>query len=129
MNGNTQSPKHHKSLIYSLLSLFTVFFIAGFLDLNGKLLLSVIFLLFLGAIIFLMSVLGSNTTGKMRTWYLTTAIAAIVFSLGVSYGILGIWGYFEINDLIYVGSVAIAMIGFLAGTIGSLIFSHKPDPS
>ena len=122
------SEKDQKRLrvsVIGLIALLILFFLAGALDLGGKPLF-VLMLLFLamGAVTTIQT-LVSKADGKLNTFLLLTGFSAIIFALALLYGIAGIWGFYEINDVVYLTSAILSFAGFVTGVIGSLILMKK----
>lgn len=117
--------KRFKRIVYGLIGLFALFFITGFLDLGGKTLLVIILLYFVLGIILNICIFRSKPEGKPRASLLLTGVAVAVFSMGVTYGILGIWGLYPINDIVYLTSVIASWSGFLFGAIWSILELRK----
>ncbi|NND15188.1 MAG: hypothetical protein HKN89_02545 [Eudoraea sp.] len=113
-----------KRILYGLLLFFLIFFIVGFFNVGGKVLLGTL-IPFVLLSLFLLFVIPGLETLALKNYLWLTAIAAIVFSGGVAYGILGIWGFFEVDNRIYLGTVMIAWAGFLLGLIESFIHLKK----
>ena len=127
MNSDIKDLELCRWLIYFQCGLFILFFVVGFLDLGGWLLLTLMVPFLFLAIVLLILALKIKQPNPSIGWIMVTAIAAIIFSLGMSYGIFGIWGYYEINDYLYVSNVGISLVGFLIGAAGSLYFLHRKD--
>ena len=116
-----------KVLIYFLLGFFLLFFVVGFLDLGGWVMISVLAPFLFLSIVLLTAGLMIKRPNQSKSFIIGTGISGIIFSLGVTYGIFGIWGYYEINDMVYIGNVMLSFIGFLMGATGSLYFMPKGD--
>ncbi len=113
-----------KRILYGLLLFFLIFFIVGFFDVGGKVLLGTLIPFVLLAL-FLFFIIPGIETPVLKNYLWLTAIAAVVFSGAVAYGVLGIWGFFEIDNRVYLGSVMLAWAGFLLGLIESFIHLKK----
>jgi|GEM_PF-2679802 len=113
-----------KRILYGLLLFFLIFFIVGFFDVGGKVLLGTLIPFVLLAL-FLFFIIPGIETPVLKKYLWLTAIAAVVFSGAVAYGVLGIWGFFEIDNRVYLGSVILAWAGFLLGLIESFIHLKK----
>jgi len=113
-----------KRILYGLLLFFLIFFFIGFFNVGGKVLLGTLIPFVLLAL-FLFFIIPGIETAPLRNYLWLTAIAAVVFSGGVAYGILGVWGFFEIDNRVYLGSVMLAWAGFLLGLIESFIHLKK----
>ena len=117
-----------KKLVFGLIGLFVIFFLFGFLDIGGMALLITMLLYFAIGVALISYVIKSKARGKLRVYLLIAAISSLVFACGVSYGIMGILRAYRINDSIYISSVTISAIGFIAGGIGSLVLLKSKQP-
>lgn len=117
-NKETAEKMKTRSIVYGLLSLFILIFVNGFLEWGGKtlLLLSILFFL-LGCTLFVLL----PPQGKLRTFLLVTGVSTLGFSTTLVYGVLGIWGYYDIYDPLYLTVGIIFGIGFVIGSIGSVM--------
>ncbi len=113
-----------KRILFGLLLFFLIFLIVGFFDVGGRVLLGTLIPFVLLAL-FLFFIIPGLETPVLKSYLRLTAIAAVVFSAGVAYGVLGIWGLFEIDNRVYLGSVMLAWAGFLLGLIESFIHLRK----
>ena len=113
-----------KRILYGLLLFFLIFFIVGFFDVGGKVLLGTLIPFVLLAL-FLFFIIPGIETPVLKKYLWLTSITAVVFSGGVAYGVLGIWGFFEVDNRVYLGSVMLAWAGFLLGLIESFIHLKK----
>lgn len=111
-------------LLYGLLLFFLIFFIVGFFNVGGKVLLGTL-IPFVLLSLFLFFIIPGLETPVLKNYLWLTAIAAVVFSASVAYGVLGIWGFFEVDNRVYLGSVMLAWAGFLLGLIESFIHLRK----
>lgn len=109
-----------KRILYGLLLFFLIFFIVGFFNVGGKVMLGTLIPFVLLAL-FLFFIIPGLESAPLRSYLRLTAIAAVVFSGGVAYGVVGIWGVFEIDNRIYLGTVMLSWAGFLLGLIESFI--------
>ena len=117
--------KRLRRVVWGLVLLLIIFFLGGFLDFGAGSLLIIVLLYFGLGIVLNVSVVKSGAKGKLRLYLLLTGISSTVFSLGVTYGIVGIMGYYTINDFLYLSSVIIAFLAFVIGTICSLFWLNK----
>ena len=124
---NEKNQKGLKRLVYGLITLFILLFLSGILDIGGKLLFALILLYFVLSVAINVLIFKSKPEGKLKVFLLLTGISSVVFSLGIIYGILGIWGFYSINDLIYLSSVIASWIGFMTGALGSIILLKNSD--
>ena len=113
-----------KRILFGLLLFFLIFLIVGFFDVGGRVLLGTLIPFVLLAL-FLFFIIPGLETPVLKSYLRLTAIAAVVFSAGVAYGVLGIWGFFVIDNRVYLGSVMLAWAGFLLGLIESFIHLRK----
>lgn len=113
-----------KRILYGLLLFFLVFCAIGFFDVGGKVLLGFLvpFLLFA---LFLIFITPGIEPIKLRNYLWLTALGAIGFTAGVTYGVMGIWGMFEVDNKIYLGSVMLSWAAFLLGLIESFVHLRK----
>lgn len=123
------TPKHKrlKYFFYGLLVSFCLVFINGFFEFGGKSLLVVISLFLISAIVLLIQTLKSTIKGNLKAFLTIASCAAIGYSIGVIYGVLGIWGYYKINDLFFFGAVIISLMCFTVGSLGTIISFRKTE--
>lgn len=114
----------HRPIIYIQILIFFSIFICGFLDLGGLPLLFLTLLFLISGVILLLRSKTNAHDHRRNKFLFLTAFSAILFSLGLAYGIYGIWGYCEIHDIIYIGIVAIGWLGFMIGA-GMSLFRFK----
>jgi len=113
-----------KRILYGLLLFFLIFLIVGFFNVGGKVLLGTLIPFVLLAL-FLFFIIPGMESPVLKNYLWLTAITAVIFSAGVAYGVLGIWGFYEIDNRVYMGSVMLAWAGFLLGLIESFVHLKK----
>lgn len=111
-------------ILYGLLLFFAVFFVIGFFNVGGKVLLASLVPFVLLALL-LVFVTPAIRPIILRNYLWLTAIGALLFTAGVAYGVLGIWGVFEVDNKIYLGTVLLSWACFLLGLIESFVHLRK----
>ena len=110
--------------IYSLIVLFVAVFVIGFLPGPSNLFLLPLMLYFGVAMVLLSLTLRSVVGGRLKRFLLLTGCSAVGFSAGVLYGAAGMWGFYSINDPVFLTLVIGSTVGFAVGTAGSLASSR-----
>lgn len=113
-----------KRILYGLLFFFIVFCIIGFFNVGGKVLLGVLVPFVLLALFLAFIVPGIEPRILRRYLWLTIA-GDFLFTAGVAYGVLGIWGMFEADNKVYLGTVILAWAIFLLGLIESFVHLRR----
>jgi len=113
-----------KRILYGLLFFFLLFCAIGFFDVGGKVLLGAL-LPFVLLSLLLAFVSPGMKPIALRNYLWLTATGALIFTAGVTYGILGIWGFFEVDNKIYLGTVMLAWAAFLLGLIESFVYLRR----
>lgn len=113
-----------KRILYGLLIFFLGFCVIGFFEVGGRVLLGSL-VPFLLLALFLFFVTPGIAPVKLRNYLLLTALGAIGFTAGVTYGVMGIWGWYEVDNKIYLGSVMLSWAAFLLGLIESFVHMRK----
>ena len=113
-----------KRILYGLLLFFILFCAIGFFDVGGKVLLGSLAPFMLLAL-FLAFINPGIKPLILRNYLWLTALGAFGFTAGVAYGVMGIWGWFEVDNKIYLGTVILAWGFFLLGLIESFVHLRK----
>ena len=113
-----------KRIIYGLLFFFIAFCIIGFFNVGGKVLLGTL-VPFLLLALFLAFIIPGIEPRILRRYLWLTITGAILFTLGVAYGVLGIWGMFKVDNKIYLGTVVLAWAAFLLGLVESFVHLRR----
>ena len=113
-----------KRVLYGLLCSFIFFCGIGFFEVGGKVLLGSLVPLLLFAI-FLAFITPGIEPKPLRNYLWLTLLGALGFTAGVAYGIMGIWGWYEVDNKIYLGSVMLSWAAFLLGLIESFVHLRK----
>ena len=113
-----------KRILYGLLFFFLVFCVIGFFNVGGKVLLGLLAPFMLLAL-FLAFINPGIEPPTLRNYLWLTAIGAFAFTAGVAYGVMGIWGWFEVDNKIYLGTVMLAWAAFLLGLIESFVHLRR----
>lgn len=113
-----------KRILYGLLFFFVVFCIIGFFDVGGKVLLGILVPFVLLAL-FLAFIVPGIEPPILRSYLWLTIAGDFLFTAGVAYGVLGIWGMFEVDNKIYLGTVILAWAFFLLGLIESFVHLRR----
>lgn len=118
---NEKNIRRIKIIVYGLVVSFILIFINGFLSLGGKSLLAFDLLYFVLGVTLLLQIFKSDVEGKLKGLLLLTGFSSLGFSAGIAYGVFGIWGFYSINNPIYLGLTIVSWIGFIIGVIGSFV--------
>lgn len=109
-----------KRILYGLLFFFLLFCVVGFFNVGGKVLLGLLAPFMLMAL-FLAFINPGIKPLILQNYLWLTAVGAFGFTGGVAYGVIGIWGWFEVDNKIYLGTVMLAWAAFLLGLIESFV--------
>lgn len=121
-----------KRVVFGLIAFLSLVFLIGFFSGIKNLFLAPLLFYFFSGLALISMTLKAEVEGKLRVYLLISGFCSVVFTAGVAYGVLGIWGFYDIYDPLYLISVIAAVLGFIVGTIGSLTFLGKtggPRPS
>ena len=113
-----------KRILYGLLCFFLLFCLIGFFDVGGKVLLGFLAPLLLFAF-FLAFIIPGIEPKTLRNYLWLTVLGTIGFTAGVAYGVMGIWGWFEVDNKIYLGGVMLSWAAFLLGLIESFVHLRR----
>lgn len=113
-----------KRILYGMLLFFIIFFVIGFFNVGGRVLLASLVPFALLAL-FLAFVTPAVQPIVLRNYLWLTAFGAVFFTAGVAYGVLGIWGLFKVDNKIYLGTVLLSWAAFLLGLIESFVHLRK----
>ena len=109
-----------KRLVIGLAVLFILFYLIGFLsEIENLFLLPLIPFLLLG-IYLIQQTFVLSIEGKLKMFLLLTGFSSLLFSIGVMYGVMGIWGFYTIVDAVYLIALITSMSGFIIGMTRSL---------
>lgn len=113
-----------KRILYGMLFFFLLFCLIGFFDVGGRVLLGSLVPFILLALFLAFISLGTEPH-VLRNYLWLTALGAFGFTAGVAYGVMGIWGWFDVDNKIYLGAVILSWASFLLGLIESFVHLRK----
>lgn len=113
-----------KRILYGMLFFFLLFCLIGFFEVGGRVLLGSLVPFILLAL-FLAFISPGTEPHVLRNYLWLTALGAFGFTAGVAYGVMGIWGWFDVDNKIYLGTVILSWALFLLGLIESFVHLRK----
>ncbi len=117
-----------KRIIYGLLCTFILVYLTGLLSGVELIFLVPLFFFFVLGIMLIYRTVKSTVEGKLKGLLLITGYAAIAYTVGVVYGVLGMTGYYDLYDPLYLTLTLAPLVYFLIGVWGSLSLIMKmPD--
>ena len=122
--GSSRRRALAKRILHGLLLFFLIFCAIGFFDVGGKVLLGSLVPFVLLAL-FLAFITPGTEPKILRNYLWLTALGSIAFTAGVAYGVMGIWGWFEVDNKIYLGGVMLSWAAFLLGLIESFVHLRR----
>ena len=110
-----------RNTTYALIVSFVGVFLVGFVPGPNRLFLVPLFCLAV-ATLALLALTMSEAERRLRRFSLIAGLAAAGFIAGVLYGTLGMMGFYEIYDPVFLTVVIASALGTVVGTAGTLAF-------
>ena len=111
-------------MIYGLIVLLILVFAAGFIPGRNNLFILPLVMYAVLAAVLLTKTIALPPDGVHKVILLIAGTSALAFSISVTYSVLGIKGYYPINDVLYIGGAITSLIVFLASAIASIVISR-----
>ena len=119
MNSNEQNLL--KRILIGMIAFFALVFLVSLIPKAENVFLLPLLFFFLLGLSLMYKSSSSKPEGRLKSFLWVTGISSLVFSLGLLYGVLGMWGYYDINDPLFLGSVIAGVLAFIIGAIGTLL--------